>query len=124
MFSIFFIGCKKETEELTVNDYLTYYDNRVAFSDHYYYNNGDNTATILTTVSLPDDLHVIDYGHCWIDQNGVPTIADNKTSFGQTNLKNFTISSTIQNYSFWSTYYGRAYIKTEGGIIYDLTYTF
>jgi hypothetical protein len=69
-------------------------------------------------------MRIIDYGHCWIDYDGVPSIADNKTSFGQTNLKSLTITSTVQDFTYWTRYYGRAYIITDEGTIYDETYYF
>jgi hypothetical protein len=122
--SISFYSCQKETDDLEVYDYLDYYESEVVFTDHFYSIINDNTAELYTTITVPSDLKINDYGHCWITINGTPTISDTKTSFGPTNLKTLIITSTINNYSSWKTYYGRAYIRTEYGIVYDLTYYF
>jgi hypothetical protein len=117
-------GCHDETDELEVMDYLEYYEAGVVFTDNFYDILDNNTAALYTTVTVPSDVKIIEYGHCWITNNGTPTISDAKTSFGQTNLKTITITSTITNYVSWKTYYSRAYIKTDHGIVYDLTYYF
>jgi hypothetical protein len=124
LFSIFEISsCNKETDNLEVNDKLIYYHTNVVFSElHYTVNIG--SAVLTTTVSIPNDLTIIDYGHCWITFDGVPTISNNKISFGKTNLKKFTINSTVINFSTRTKYYARAYIITPEGIIYDKTYYF
>jgi len=119
-----FYSCSKETDELEVYDYLNYYEARVVFTEHFYSIIDNNTAELYTTVTVPSDIKINDYGHCWITTNGIPTISDAKTSFGNTSQKTITITSTINNYSSWNTYYGRAYIKTDQGIVYDLTYYF
>ena len=121
---ILLCGCKNESDELVVNDYLNYYNSEIKFTEHYYSEIGNDQAVIKTTVSVPSDISITDYGHCWITYNDNPTISDTKTSFGKTTLKYFTINSTVTNYNPWTTYYGRAYIITNKGIIYDITYYF
>jgi hypothetical protein len=115
------LGCKEEKDELVVSDYLSYYNPDIEFSANFYSEIGYDSVRLFTTVSVPPDISISDYGHCWITQDENPTIDDNKTSFGNTTLKDFTIISTITNYNPWTRYYGRAYIITNKGIIYDLT---
>lgn len=117
---VLFVGCNEERDQLEVNDNLAYYDSRVTFSGNRY-SVYSGAALLSTDVTVPNDIVITGYGHCWINQNRAPSIADSKTSFGQTSLKSFTIYSTINNYSY-NYYYERAYIMTAQGIIYDKTY--
>lgn len=116
-------SCKNETETLPINDHLIYFDSRVVFKDRFYTIYGD-TAILETTVTIPNDLVIVECGHCWITHDGNPTISDYKASYGGTNLKKIIITSTVSNYSSLIRYYYRAYIITNNEIIYDLTYVF
>lgn len=121
----FTISCKDESYELQSYDDFTFTDARVDFTEHYYTDNNDGTVTLETTVSVPNDISIIDYGHCWITTNNRnPTINDSKTSFGSISSSNFIIRSTISDYRSWIRYYDRAYITTKEGIIYDKNYYF
>lgn len=131
LLSIFSIGCEKTeiTDNLDVYDNIVYHDSRIIFSNqsHNYYETDYSLSyflSIYATIAVPNDVYIIDYGHCWIDYSGSPKISDNKTSFGPTNLKNFTITSTFNfdyllDNNFYGKFYYRAYIITDKGIIYD-----
>jgi hypothetical protein len=121
---IFLLGCENEKDSLVINDYLEYYESRISFSKQEYEIKDDHTAIIYTTVSNPSRIRITNYGHCWITTNGDPTIEDNPSSFGETNLTNFEIATIISDFNIWKRYYNRAYIQTEDGTMYDGTYYF
>jgi len=55
------------------------------------------------------------HGHCW-SQTDPPTIADNKTAFGQFKADTSFVSQ-INNLTL-GVYYIRGYLESEGGVIY------
>lgn len=127
---LFFIstGCEKTeiTDNLEVFDNLAYYDSRIVFlyfSPYYYFDNSGSFLSIKRTITVPNDVHIIDYGYCWVISKGFndsPKISDNKSSFGPTDFKNFTYTKTFEDAAFfYNNFYYRAYVITDKGIIYD-----
>lgn len=123
------IGCEKTeiTDNLEVSDNYAYFDSRIIFSSgspDYNYDGLQSTLKITTSVTVPNDVHITDYGYCWVilkDFNASPKISDEKYSFGTTELDNFTFSFTFNDdaYLLYNKFYYRAYIITDKGIIYD-----
>jgi hypothetical protein len=115
------LGCKEESYKLDEHDRLKYYEENIVFSTTTVSNSDQENAYLYTTITVPSNVKILNYGHCWVTSNRDPTVNDGRTAFGSTNLKTLTITSQISNYSYWSKYYVRAYIQTENGIVYDET---
>lgn len=85
----------------------------------------DISARIIS--SIPEQLQepVIEYGHVWSEQPGIPDISHFRSVFNNNSSANpTTISTEISGLTVNSTYNVRAYLKTANGIHYGKTVTF
>lgn len=126
--SVFLNSCEtdKLVNDLEPTDNYIYYDSRIAFEPLYYTYEITpiNYFKLFTTVSVPNDVIVKDYGFCWVIQrgfDGLPKISDNYSSSGPTNLRNISIVKIFDNepYLLYGMIFYRAYVKTDKGIVYD-----
>ncbi len=82
-----------------------------------------NETDLLVTSGVNNigSLNFINYGHCW-SQNDSPTIDDPKSAYGPLD-SNIVFSTQINNLNM-GRYYIRAYLESEGGVIYSNTIVF
>ena len=78
-------------------------------------------ATIGATISSDGYTDIIASGICW-NTTGSPTIADSKTTDGNTTVSSF--SSSMTGLTLGTTYYGRPYVTTEVGTSYGAQTSF
>ena len=77
--------------------------------------------SVTSRVNNIGSLNFINYGHCW-SQSDEPTIDNAKSAYGP--LDSNTVFSTQINNLNMGRYYIRAYLESEGGVIYSNTIIF
>ena len=81
----------------------------------------ESTAEVNSSVGNIGSISFDEHGHCW-SMSDPPDIDDNKSAFGSIN-SNQEFSSGINNLNL-GRYYIRAYMISEGGVIYSNTEVF
>ncbi|MBN2757655.1 MAG: hypothetical protein JXR51_10795 [Bacteroidales bacterium] len=81
----------------------------------------ESKINITSTVEGVGSLNFTDHGHCWATHEN-PTFESNVSSYGPL-INDNTFTSKIVNLNL-GHYYIRAYLKSEGRIIYSNTITF
>ena len=80
-----------------------------------------STATVPVTISFDGYTNIITSGICW-NTTGSPTIADSKTTNGNTSVSGF--DQSMSGLTLGTTYYVRSYITTEVGTSYGSQQSF
>lgn len=78
-----------------------------------------NTIDVFGSISgLGPGVELLEHGHCWSDENMLPTIADSRSELGPA-ATNGAFSSTLSGLIPLNTYYIRAYARSSTDLIYS-----